>query len=47
MFCKSVKQKQFAGWTNGFLWTEDIKVDILSHHLNGMAERYYTQRVEG
>ncbi|ETI33971.1 hypothetical protein F443_19412 [Phytophthora nicotianae P1569] len=41
-----VRQFQFARRVSGFPWTEDVKVDVLGHHLTGMAERYcYQQRL--
>jgi len=42
-----VRQIQCAERASGFAWTEEVKVDILGHHLTGMAERYYNQQVEG
>ncbi|POM58937.1 Mitochondrial Carrier (MC) Family [Phytophthora palmivora] len=41
-----VRQIQFAERASGFQWSEEVKVDILGHHLTGMAERYYNQQVE-
>nr|CCA15954.1 conserved hypothetical protein [Albugo laibachii Nc14] len=30
----------------GFLWPEDVTVDLLGHYLQGMAERYYHKKLE-
>jgi hypothetical protein len=40
------RQIQFAERASGFAWTEEAKVDILGHHLTGMAERYYNSRLK-
>lgn len=29
-----------------FLWPEDVKEDLLGHHVQGMAERYYHKQLE-
>lgn len=29
----------------GFAWSEDVKVDLLSHYLEGMAEKYYNKQI--
>lgn len=42
-----VRQIMFAERASGFHWSEDVKVDVLGHHLSGMAERYYNRQVEG
>uniref|UniRef100_A0AAV1UHJ8 Uncharacterized protein n=1 Tax=Peronospora matthiolae TaxID=2874970 RepID=A0AAV1UHJ8_9STRA len=42
-----VRQIMFAERASGFQWSEDVKEDVLGHHLTGMAERYYSQQVEG
>lgn len=36
----------FAERPSGFHWSETNKVDVLRHHLSGMAERYYNRQVE-
>uniref|UniRef100_A0AAV1TYK1 Uncharacterized protein n=1 Tax=Peronospora matthiolae TaxID=2874970 RepID=A0AAV1TYK1_9STRA len=47
-WCKRfVRQIMFAERASGFQWSEDVKVDVLGHHLTGMAERYYNRQVEG
>nr|CCA23219.1 conserved hypothetical protein [Albugo laibachii Nc14] len=43
----SVRQISFAERASDFQWSEDVKVDVLEHHLTGMAERYYNRQVEG
>ncbi|GMF30940.1 unnamed protein product [Phytophthora lilii] len=39
-----VRQIGFAERASGFKWSEEIKIDVLGHHLTGMAERYYHQQ---
>lgn len=42
-----VRQISFAKHASGFLWSEDVKVDVLGHHLAGLAERYYNRQFDG
>nr|CCA21443.1 conserved hypothetical protein [Albugo laibachii Nc14] len=42
-----VRQVQFAEGASGYPLSEDIKVDVLSHHLEETTERYYNQQLEG
>nr|CCA13864.1 conserved hypothetical protein [Albugo laibachii Nc14] len=42
-----VPQISFAERASVFQWSEDVKVDVLGHHLTGMEERYYKKQVEG
>nr|CCA14106.1 AlNc14C2G217 [Albugo laibachii Nc14] len=42
----SVRQILFAKRSSGFQWSEDVKVEVLEHHLAGIVERYYSLQVE-
>uniref|UniRef100_A0AAV1V1Z5 Uncharacterized protein n=1 Tax=Peronospora matthiolae TaxID=2874970 RepID=A0AAV1V1Z5_9STRA len=41
-----VRQVGFAEQACGFVWPEDIKVDVLGQHLAGKAQTYYRRQVE-
>uniref|UniRef100_A0AAV1VL66 CCHC-type domain-containing protein n=1 Tax=Peronospora matthiolae TaxID=2874970 RepID=A0AAV1VL66_9STRA len=41
-----VRQVGFAERACGFVWPEDIKVDVLGQHLAGKAQTYYRRQVE-
>lgn len=41
-----VAQGDFAERACGFMWPEDIKVDVLGQHLTGKAQTYYRRQVE-
>ncbi|OWZ02249.1 hypothetical protein PHMEG_00026224 [Phytophthora megakarya] len=44
---KFMRQMRYAEAASGFAWSEDVKVDLLGHHLSGVTERYYNRQVEG
>ena len=35
-----------AEFTCSFTWSEDVKVDLLGHHLSDTDERYYHKQVD-
>ncbi|DBA01373.1 TPA: hypothetical protein N0F65_001612, partial [Lagenidium giganteum] len=40
-----VRAVAFAEEACGFSWSEDVKVEVLSHHLSGFAEKYFNRQV--
>ena len=43
---KKLRQVGFSERACGFVWPEDIKVDVLGQHLSGIAQKYYRRQVE-
>ena len=40
-----VRQVGFSERACGFVWPEDIKVDVFGQHLAGTAQKYYRRQV--
>jgi hypothetical protein len=42
---KFIRSIAYAEATCGYQWSEDINVEVLSHHAQGVAERYFNKQV--